>query len=156
MITVWQRTLHFGNSAYRTPTLPEVSQKMVRALEDRKCDLVAALESRTSNSKTKNAALKALKKFSPTPHKDLDEEFEQRQCNMKKYAQTQYFMCWRCDKPKATNCKVLWSTSKGLKVVCPGCYNSLLDLVELQRAKRENAIYFDFQKKRSTQKADPK
>lgn len=66
---------------------------MVRALEDRKCDLVAALESRTSNSKTKNAALKALKKFTPTPHKDLDEEFEQRQCNLKKYAQMQYFMC---------------------------------------------------------------
>ena len=65
---------------------------MVRAQEDRKCDLVAALESRTSSSKTKNAALKALKKFTPIPRKDLDEEFEQRQCNMKKYAQMQYFM----------------------------------------------------------------
>ncbi|CDJ68416.1 hypothetical protein, conserved [Eimeria necatrix] len=128
---------------------------MVRGLEERKCDLVLQLESRSANSKLRNSALKALKRFPPAPRKELDAEFEARSCSFKKSPQMHYFMCWRCDKPKATNCKVLWSTSKGLRVICPSCYNALLDLVELERAKRENAIYFDFQKKRS-QKTDAK
>ncbi|KAL8449352.1 hypothetical protein Emag_003642 [Eimeria magna] len=121
---------------------------MVRALlDDRKCDLIAALESRTSSSKTRNAALKALKKFTPSQHKDLDEEFEQRQCNLKKYAQMQYYMYAHAYPDHDIE-------AKGLKVICPGCYNSLLDFLDLQRAKKENAIYFDFQKKKS--KADAK
>lgn len=35
----------------------------------------------------------------------------------------------------------------GLKVICTSCFHTLTDSAELERAKRENAVYFDFQKK---------
>ena len=65
---------------------------MVRCMDERKCDLIAALENKLNSSKVKNSALKQLKKFTPNPHKDLDQEFDVRDCNLKKYNQMQYFM----------------------------------------------------------------
>ncbi|PHJ24126.1 hypothetical protein CSUI_002017 [Cystoisospora suis] len=127
---------------------------MVKHYGERKCDLIDLLNAATT-SKERNRVVKQLRKFDPCPRRELDDEFEPKDCSCKKYNQTQYFMCWRCDKPKTTTVKVMWSSPKGtflfairLKIICNTCYYALNSNIELQRARKENAQYYSFMKKK--------
>eukprot|EP00920_Eleutheroschizon_duboscqi_P039232 GHVT01094555.1.p3 GENE.GHVT01094555.1~~GHVT01094555.1.p3 ORF type:complete len:114 (-),score=21.34 GHVT01094555.1:280-621(-) len=81
----------------------------------KKVELMEILTSSKASTKEKNRAAKLLKKFDPTPHKELDDEFEMKKAKIKKYETIQSFVCWRCDKVKQTNVKCAWSTTKGKK-----------------------------------------
>lgn len=120
---------------------------MVKHCGAKKCDLIDLLNSATT-SRERNKVVKQLKKFEPRPRRELDADFEAKDCSCKKYNQTQYYMCWRCDKPKATTVKVMWNSPKGMKIICNTCYFALNANVDLEKARRENAQYYSFMKKK--------
>lgn len=102
----------------------------------RKNELIEILRT-ASTSKERNRAVRLLKKFEPTPKKDLDDEIDQRKFKVKKHENIQAFVCYRCDKVKQTSIKVTWMTSKGIKSLCNTCYNNLLTQKELEDSRGE-------------------
>eukprot|EP01068_Selenidium_serpulae_P012469 Selendium_serpulae@DN5824_c1_g1_i2.p2 len=102
----------------------------------KKSELVEILRKATT-SKDRNKAVRLLKKFEPTPKKDLDDESDPRKFKVKKHENIQAFVCYRCDKVKQTTIKVTWLTSKGIKALCNTCYNNLLTQKELEDSRGE-------------------
>eukprot|EP01066_Platyproteum_vivax_P000572 Platyproteum_vivax@DN10632_c0_g1_i1.p1 len=108
---------------------------MVKQNQLKKSELIEVLTASTS-FREKNRAVKLLKQFEPQPHKECDDECDPKLLKLKKYDQVQVFVCWRCDKPKQTNQKALWTTTIGLKKICGSCYSSLQTNFEVQQFKR--------------------
>eukprot|EP00401_Gymnodinium_catenatum_P021456 CAMPEP_0117550108 /NCGR_PEP_ID=MMETSP0784-20121206/48509_1 /TAXON_ID=39447 /ORGANISM="" /LENGTH=95 /DNA_ID=CAMNT_0005347113 /DNA_START=55 /DNA_END=338 /DNA_ORIENTATION=+ len=95
---------------------------MVKSTSLTKSELIDVLH-RSKTSKERNRAVKLLKQFDPIPHYEHDDEGVKAKMQPKKYDYLLGYMCWRCDKVKQSNYKVLFNTSKGLKVICHGCYS---------------------------------
>ncbi|CAJ1331787.1 unnamed protein product [Effrenium voratum] len=91
---------------------------MVKTTSLTKSELVDVLGS-AKTSKERNRAVKLLKQFDPVPHYEFDDEGLKAKMRPKKYDYLLGYMCFRCDKVKQSNFKVIWSTSKGNKIICP-------------------------------------
>ncbi|CAJ1331785.1 unnamed protein product [Effrenium voratum] len=110
---------------------------MVKTTSLTKSELVDVLGS-AKTSKERNRAVKLLKQFDPVPHYEFDDE------GLKAKMRRDYllgYMCFRCDKVKQSNFKVIWSTSKGNKIICHPCYVQLAEREEVgvMRAANQKA-----------------
>mmetsp|Transcript_1411 Transcript_1411/g.5706 ORF Transcript_1411/g.5706 Transcript_1411/m.5706 type:complete len:133 (-) Transcript_1411:122-520(-) len=103
---------------------------MVKSTSLTKTELVDVLHTAKS-SKERNRAVKLLKQFDPMPKYEFDDEGFKNKMQPKKYDYLLGYMCFRCDKVKQSNYKVLWNTSKGCKQICHGCYNQLTEREEI-------------------------
>eukprot|EP01066_Platyproteum_vivax_P009158 Platyproteum_vivax@DN4001_c0_g1_i1.p1 len=94
--------------------------------------------------KEKNAIMKALKNFDPNPkHEEVDNAAESKDMVLKKYAQAQCFLCYRCDHIKMSNMKCKWSSPSGVHNVCGACFDHVTrcviafrDVPDHQKPKR--------------------
>eukprot|EP00919_Chromeraceae_sp_WS-2016_P031032 GHVR01073357.1.p1 GENE.GHVR01073357.1~~GHVR01073357.1.p1 ORF type:complete len:121 (-),score=18.84 GHVR01073357.1:142-504(-) len=112
---------------------------MVKGENLKKGEMIELLHS-AQTTKQKNRLVKLLKKFDSAPNKEFDDENDTKFLKMKKYENLQAFMCWRCDKVKMAPVKVFWDTTKGVKVVCHTCYNTLLEANALKIAQKEYGL----------------
>eukprot|EP00747_Dinoflagellata_sp_TGD_P167449 gnl/TRDRNA2_/TRDRNA2_191887_c0_seq1.p1 gnl/TRDRNA2_/TRDRNA2_191887_c0~~gnl/TRDRNA2_/TRDRNA2_191887_c0_seq1.p1 ORF type:complete len:154 (+),score=34.83 gnl/TRDRNA2_/TRDRNA2_191887_c0_seq1:67-462(+) len=110
---------------------------MVKSTSLTKAELVDVLKSAKS-SKERNRAVKLLKQFDPVPRPELDDEGVKKKMQPKKYDYLLAFMCWRCDKVKQSNYKVIWNTSKGVKQICHGCYAQMVEREEVAQMRIAN------------------
>eukprot|EP00406_Dinophysis_acuminata_P070699 CAMPEP_0179294114 /NCGR_PEP_ID=MMETSP0797-20121207/43726_1 /TAXON_ID=47934 /ORGANISM="Dinophysis acuminata, Strain DAEP01" /LENGTH=153 /DNA_ID=CAMNT_0021003291 /DNA_START=68 /DNA_END=528 /DNA_ORIENTATION=- len=110
---------------------------MVKSTSLTKAELTDVLSS-SKTSKERNRAVKLLKQFDPVPRYELDDEGFKKKMQPKKYDYLLGYMCWRCDKVKQSNYKVLWNTSKGLKHICHGCYAQLAEREEVAQMRTAN------------------
>ncbi|CAJ1331786.1 unnamed protein product [Effrenium voratum] len=113
---------------------------MVKTTSLTKSELVDVLGS-AKTSKERNRAVKLLKQFDPVPHYEFDDEGLKAKMRPKKYDYLLGYMCFRCDKVKQSNFKVIWSTSKGNKIICHPCYVQLAEREEVgvMRAANQKA-----------------
>eukprot|EP00931_Biecheleriopsis_adriatica_P058157 TRINITY_DN34557_c0_g1_i1.p1 TRINITY_DN34557_c0_g1~~TRINITY_DN34557_c0_g1_i1.p1 ORF type:complete len:132 (-),score=34.27 TRINITY_DN34557_c0_g1_i1:316-711(-) len=110
---------------------------MVKNTSLTKSELIDVLK-HAKTSKERNRAVKLLKQFDPCPRYELDDEGLKSKMQPKKYDYLQAYMCWRTDKVKQSNYKVLWNTSKGLKTICHGCYTQMKEREEVAEMRKAN------------------
>ncbi|KAF4692818.1 hypothetical protein FOZ60_012512 [Perkinsus olseni] len=96
--------------------------------------LVEVLHTAKTN-REKNRAAKLLKKFDPQPHFEYDEEATKQNLRLKKSERLLHYMCFRCDRVRQCQAKGSFTTSKGVKTICPGCYNNLLSQAEVSQLR---------------------
>eukprot|EP00933_Yihiella_yeosuensis_P082191 TRINITY_DN95979_c0_g1_i1.p1 TRINITY_DN95979_c0_g1~~TRINITY_DN95979_c0_g1_i1.p1 ORF type:complete len:136 (-),score=34.25 TRINITY_DN95979_c0_g1_i1:139-546(-) len=110
---------------------------MVKSTSLTKSELIDVLGS-SKTSKERNRAVKLLKQFDPVPQYQFDDEGEKSKLRPKKYDYLLGYMCFRCDKVKQSNFKVIWNTSKGNKIICHPCYTQLTEREEVARMRTAN------------------
>ncbi|OLQ01414.1 hypothetical protein AK812_SmicGene15841 [Symbiodinium microadriaticum] len=110
---------------------------MVKSTSLTKQELVDVLGS-AKTSKERNRAVKLLKQFDPIPRYEFDDEGYKSKMRPKKYDYLLGYMCFRCDKVKQSNFKVIWSTSKGNKQLCYPCYTQLAEREEVAVMRAAN------------------
>ncbi|KAF4672726.1 hypothetical protein FOL47_000205 [Perkinsus chesapeaki] len=107
---------------------------MVKDTSLSKRQLVEVLHTAKTN-REKNRAAKLLKKFDPQPHFEYDEEATKQNLRLKKSDRIFFYMCFRCDRVRQCQAKGSFTTSKGVKTICPGCYNNLLSQAEVSQLR---------------------
>ncbi|EER08551.1 hypothetical protein Pmar_PMAR017601 [Perkinsus marinus ATCC 50983] len=113
---------------------------MVKDTSLSKRQLVEVLHTAKTN-REKNRAAKLLKKFDPQPHFEYDEEATKQNIRLKKSDRLLHsVLAVTCafDVIEFGNVKRSqgsFTTSKGVKTVCPGCYNNLLSQAEVSQLR---------------------
>mmetsp|Transcript_49456 Transcript_49456/g.115648 ORF Transcript_49456/g.115648 Transcript_49456/m.115648 type:complete len:129 (+) Transcript_49456:61-447(+) len=110
---------------------------MVKSTSLTKQELVDVLQ-KAKTGKERNRAVKLLKQFDPNPRYECDDEGLKSKMKLKKYDYLMGFMCWRCDKVKQSDHKVMWNTSQGNKGICYGCYNQLSEREDVAHMRTAN------------------
>mmetsp|Transcript_22239 Transcript_22239/g.40072 ORF Transcript_22239/g.40072 Transcript_22239/m.40072 type:complete len:136 (+) Transcript_22239:75-482(+) len=110
---------------------------MVKSTSLTKSELVDILGS-AKTSKERNRACKLLKQFDPVPHYEFDDEGVKAKMRPKKYDYLLAYMCYRCDKVKQSNFKVIFNTSKGNKIICHPCYTQLAEREDVAQMRSAN------------------